>query len=308
MCAMSPRPCLFFVLLLVGAGIRLSSAESFLRRRDAADQTTGCREVANAIERSVDFVIIGAGMSGIKAAKTLEEHTTPTSYVLLEASDRVGGRTRTHTLPNGYVVEDGANWIIGGEGNPIYEMAVDLGMALYDQGSEYFDWKVYSSTTGQPYDEALVRTRESDFHEALKCVNDRGWDAWCRRMLKEGDPSVRAVLDECGWSPTDALDDAIEWAYIDWDFLYPANKVSIFSYPDTEPFGEGSFLVSDQRGFQLIAETLVDTLRQDPVLETEVVLIEWDNLDLNLAPARVHAINRRDGSCRSTMPTQSYRL
>mmetsp|Transcript_21321 Transcript_21321/g.50311 ORF Transcript_21321/g.50311 Transcript_21321/m.50311 type:complete len:733 (-) Transcript_21321:80-2278(-) len=296
---MSLRPCLFFVLV-VGAGIRLSSGKSFLRRRDAADQTTGCREVADVIERSVDVVVIGAGMSGIKAAKTLEEHATPISYVLLEASDRVGGRMRKHTLPNGYVVEDGANWIIGGKGNPIYEMAVDLDMALYDQGSEYFDWKVYSSTTGQAYDEALVRTRESDFHEALKCVNERGWGAWCRRMLKEGDPSVRVVLDECGWNPTDALDDAIEWSYIDWGFTYPANKVSIFSYPDyseTEPFGEGSFLVSDQRGFQFIPETLAHMLLQDPKLETEVVLIEWDNLDLNLAPARVHAINRRDGSC-----------
>ena len=47
-------------------------------------------------------VIVGAGFSGLTAAKTLHEQGVP--FVLLEASDAVGGRARTD-LVDGFLLE-----------------------------------------------------------------------------------------------------------------------------------------------------------------------------------------------------------
>ena len=44
-------------------------------------------------------VIIGAGIAGLAAAAYLEEHGF-TDYVILEASDRIGGRIKTIYLQN----------------------------------------------------------------------------------------------------------------------------------------------------------------------------------------------------------------
>ncbi len=55
-------------------------------------------------------VIIGGGAAGIAAARTL--HNANIKFVLLEARDEIGGRMKTHEI-NGYVVEDGANFIEG---------------------------------------------------------------------------------------------------------------------------------------------------------------------------------------------------
>ena len=50
-----------------------------------------------------DIVIIGAGSSGLSAAKKLQE--LGTSYVVIEASDRIGGRAYTESNILGHPVE-----------------------------------------------------------------------------------------------------------------------------------------------------------------------------------------------------------
>ena len=290
------RRAVSFISFLGGiCSIPLTSAEGLRRTVSTATISTNCQGTITT--QSVDVVVIGAGMSGLKAAQTIEDADADLSYVLLEGRDDVGGRMRKHTLPNGFVVEQGPNWINGGTGNPIYEMAMDLKLEVYDETADYDPWKVYDSATGQPYDRDVVASRLHDFYDAISCVSDRAADAWCRRMLKEGDAGVRVVLDECGWTPNNALDDEIEWAWIDWEYARPASQVSLYSYPESSAFGEGSYLVKDQRGYQYLAETMANSLRQDPVLSTEVTLIEWDNDDPDLPPARVHTTNLQDGSC-----------
>jgi len=275
--------------------IPVCSAKSLRRTASTTRHTSSCQGTP-AIE-SVDVVVIGAGMSGLKAAQTIEEADADVSYVLLEGRDDVGGRMRKHTLPNGFVVEQGPNWINGGTGNPIYEMAKDLNLDIYDESADYNPWKVYSGATGEAYDNDLVASRLNDFYDAIECVSKQAADVWCRRMLKEGDSDVRVILDDCGWSPTNGLDDEIEWAWVDWEYTMPANQVSIYAYPESSAFAPGSFLVKDQRGYQYLAETMANSLRQDPIVSTEVTLIEWDNEESDLPPARVHTMNLQDGSC-----------
>jgi monoamine oxidase len=57
----------------------------------------------------VDAVIVGAGLAGLTAARELV--AAGREVVVLEARDRVGGRTLNHTLADGTVVEVGGQWI-----------------------------------------------------------------------------------------------------------------------------------------------------------------------------------------------------
>ena len=82
----------------------------------------------------VDVIIIGAGMAGIQAAATLQAQDPTLTYVLLESTDRVGGRVRSVDF-GGVKIEDGANWILDFQDNPMWAMAQNAGdfkMTLHD--------------------------------------------------------------------------------------------------------------------------------------------------------------------------------
>ncbi|BAT91290.1 hypothetical protein VIGAN_06260900 [Vigna angularis var. angularis] len=77
-------------------------------------------------------IVVGAGISGISAAKVLAENGIK-DLVILEASDRIGGRIRKEKF-GGESVELGAGWIVGvggKESNPVWELANDFGLRTY---------------------------------------------------------------------------------------------------------------------------------------------------------------------------------
>lgn len=70
-------------------------------------------------------VVIGAGISGLAAAKKLKENGF--NVIILEASDKVGGRLRTDRSL-GIAFDEGASWIHGVTKNPITTLAQQAGM------------------------------------------------------------------------------------------------------------------------------------------------------------------------------------
>ncbi|MGU7771787.1 flavin monoamine oxidase family protein [Burkholderia sp. MR1-5-21] len=79
---------------------------------------------ANADRDVLDVAIIGAGLAGLTAARDLSRAGCD-SFVVLEARNRVGGRTYNHDLGHGVVSEAGGQWIGPGQ-TAIADLAREL--------------------------------------------------------------------------------------------------------------------------------------------------------------------------------------
>lgn len=74
-----------------------------------------------------DVVVVGAGLSGLQAALTC--HREGLKYIVLEARDRVGGRTWSLRDETGVVKgELGAAWINDTNQSCMWSLAQDLGL------------------------------------------------------------------------------------------------------------------------------------------------------------------------------------
>jgi monoamine oxidase len=60
-------------------------------------------------KKRLDVIVVGAGLSGLSAAKTLE--AAGCTCQVLEAQDRAGGRIRSTVSSDGYVMEAGAQFL-----------------------------------------------------------------------------------------------------------------------------------------------------------------------------------------------------
>ncbi|CRI57766.1 flavin monoamine oxidase family protein [Pseudomonas sp. CCOS 191] len=86
------------------------------------------RVLAQTVEPSpqgvLDVVVIGAGLAGLTAARDLDRAGC-TSFAVLEARDRVGGRTVNHPLGDGLIAEAGGQWAGPGQ-TAIFDLAREL--------------------------------------------------------------------------------------------------------------------------------------------------------------------------------------
>jgi monoamine oxidase len=75
-------------------------------------------------QQRYDVIIVGAGMAGVTAARTLTE--SGRRVLVLEAQNRIGGRGLTDET-FGVPLDDGGAWLHGINGNPLVDIADDRG-------------------------------------------------------------------------------------------------------------------------------------------------------------------------------------
>jgi monoamine oxidase len=93
----------------------------------------------------VDYCVVGAGFAGLTAALRLKQ--AGRSVALMEARDRVGGRTFTEVRDDGLWIDRGGAWIGPGQ-DAIYALMKEFGVPSYKQ---YVDGDAMMFVDGKKY-------------------------------------------------------------------------------------------------------------------------------------------------------------
>jgi len=266
-------------------------------------ENVGIIETGETIEyESVDIVVIGAGMAGVTATKVIMDHNRrcksdryytqdprdcETSYVLLEATDRVGGVIKrnqgfmsenyTNGIRKNVAVEDGPNWIGGDFGNPVFDYAmnvVDPPLRVYPQDfTSHESFTVEGVTINKHEIWAATSRYENFYYEPLDAI---AADSESEHVING--TSIRDVLvNELGY-PTfenqSDIDEFVLWYNIDYSDGGSAADSSVATWPintfnslydyrwdNKEPWNYAfggyylEYIAVDERGLEAIPQT-----------------------------------------------------
>ena len=105
--------------------------------------------MSSGLESATDVVIVGAGLSGLRAACSIKDAGLTT--VVLEARSRIGGKTWSIADKDGAGVTDlGAEWLNDSTQPQVYQIALKLGL-------QFAEVKVQGEAVLQGLDGALIR-------------------------------------------------------------------------------------------------------------------------------------------------------
>ncbi|KAG6888936.1 hypothetical protein C0992_007049 [Termitomyces sp. T32_za158] len=234
-------------------------------------------------------LILGGGMAGVIAARTLHEQGID-DFVLLEARDELGGRLYS-TPFGGHVIEVGANWIHGtrsGDGpiNPILELANKHGLRTHVSDS-YGSLKTFDEAGEVDYLE-LYNAGINNFDEYVNYTGTR----LSRNLV---DLTARSAYDYIGKRPRNAREMAVEYMNVGNLILeYPFSdrwrlvvRLGICSdstaviwncyCAEAGGFSDDNILSIDQRGYKTIIqhEAMTFLKRKQLRLNALVKVVEW---------------------------------
>lgn len=187
----------------------------------------------------IDLAIVGGGAAGIAAA--VEARSRGLSAIILEASNRIGGRACTIDW-QGHALDLGATWLHSAGRNPLVPLAERLDVAI---------------------DRSRTRWREQfrglGFTKSEQAEAEATTDAFIERLRAEPPPSDRA---------SDALEPGNEWnpfvevlsGYLNGTSLAHVSASDFITYWDAA--GEQNWRVPDGIG------TFLDTLANGTELRT----------------------------------------
>ena len=125
-----------------------------------------------------DVVVIGAGASGLSAAKELIR--LGVSCTVIEASHRIGGRAYSEEIAPGVWFDLGCSWLVGGDANPFAVIADTLGIELgrsakdaYKPDNHRF---VRNGTPLSPEQWVACRRYFADCHNSIAAAAGRDQD------------------------------------------------------------------------------------------------------------------------------------
>jgi len=136
----------------------------------------------------VDVVIVGAGSAGLSAAK--EAARKGLSYVVVEASHRIGGRAYTEELAPGQPFDLGCHWMHSASLNPFVAIADQYGFA----------YRKHSTWDSRTWHRGAWLTDEQ--RQAMIASSDADQEAIARAVASGKDASLADVVDmESPWRP-----------------------------------------------------------------------------------------------------------
>jgi monoamine oxidase len=128
------------------------------------------------VEHCVEIIVIGSGMSGVSTAQNfismMKNSTIKYNLTILEARDRIGGRTYTKKFSN-IPVDLGASWLEGySKSNPLANLSEQYKLNI----SSSFQNSLLLDTKGKPIDQIEMRKERTKFDKVLHDVMNKKKD------------------------------------------------------------------------------------------------------------------------------------
>ncbi len=217
-----------------------------------------CEKDADTGPNGKTVIVIGAGISGLAAAKKLKEKGF--TVMVLESNFKVGGRISTDRSL-GIAFDEGASWIHGPKGNPITDLAKQSGANTFLTDD---DSVAIFGTNGAAYDDNVLTNAENQFNSAVTAVRNAGSQT----------QSFQSVFE----SLYPAQADNVLWKYMLSAFLEfntgaDISKLSSKYFDDDEEYSGADVIITN--GYDKITDNLANGL--DIKLNTRVTNINYAN-------------------------------
>ena len=232
-----------------------------------------------------DVLILGAGMSGISAAKSLHKNGVD-NFMIIEARDSMGGRIRSKKF-GGIRVELGEQWVFGihfpedppkrfSDHNDIQKMLERCGI----KGLNPENKEAKAFHDGR---ELLGNKTVDDGAYEFGNMTIHAFEEGMKRM-KRGLPdiSVRQSLINNGWVPDTPFKKLMEWDFFDFLYQQIPETASLYnSIPNKvwQNFGSDMLIITDQRGSEHMLYCMAEDFGLPP---------NDDRLKLNTKVTRIH--------------------
>ncbi len=230
----------------------------------AAAALAACTPIGTASStrgEGLTVIVVGAGVAGLTSARDLQN--AGAQVIVLEARDRIGGRTTT-IVREGFALDLGASWIHGVDGNPVTDLAAEVGADLIATDVESAIGFDAATPNGLVDDAALARAGAR-----LDAAVEAGYDA-------DRDQPVRLVVDAAvrGASADEArLIRFLAASAIENEYAGSIDQLSAWWFDEAGGFGGGDAMIAG--GYGQLPAMLADEL--DVRLTTVVTGITWSD-------------------------------
>ena len=220
-----------------------------------------CHIVGNHVTRlkfifsDSEILILGAGISGVTAAKTLKG-LGYSNLKIIEGAAKVGGRVGFPIDLGGYTVELGAVFVNGAETNPLFPLLQKYNLSWVRPDDD--DWLVRDTDGADVTDLA-----DSIYTTRLQPAKDKV-ESYAEKAHAEGRPdySLRSALTKGGWIPSSFLDDAIDYQEYDYSYAFSPGEISgihdFVDDPREKVNNDIEVVKADTKGYEHIVQNMLN--------------------------------------------------
>ncbi|MEN9933597.1 MAG: hypothetical protein RLZZ387_176 [Chloroflexota bacterium] len=186
-----------------------------------------------AAHRDADVIVVGAGVSGLAAARALAD--AGRRVIVLEARERIGGRVWTDRSWPGMALDLGASWIHGTQGNPLTALARKAGIVTAPPTDYESLWRY------EPGARELSDSADEALDENFEDLEERSAELADELRSDGEDISLQAAFDQllAGRRLSQAQRRRLDYAIntsIEHEYAADASELSLLHWDQGEGF------------------------------------------------------------------------